>query len=100
VSFTSKILTTIICDMESYSPGMKIHAFYINLRDMILSAWETNNRVTIYLIEHLPAELLDEVVPGAPRRTIRMIAGHIHNSRCAWIKTLGNEHRYRGAGQS
>ena len=31
-------------------------------------------------------------MPGAPRRTIRMLAGHIHNSRCMWIKTLGKEH--------
>ncbi len=31
-------------------------------------------------------------MPGAPRRTVRMIAGHIHNTRCMWIKTLGNEH--------
>jgi len=29
---------------------------------------------------------------GAPRRTVRMIAGHIHNARCMWIKTLGKEH--------
>jgi uncharacterized damage-inducible protein DinB len=64
----------------------------INLRDSILDAWKTNNRVTVFLIEHLPAELWEASVPGAPRRTIRMIAGHIHNARCMWIKTLGKEH--------
>lgn len=63
-----------------------------DLRDMILDAWKTNNRVTIFLIENLPAELWEAKVPGAPRRTIRMIAGHIHNARCMWIKTLGKEH--------
>jgi hypothetical protein len=47
--------------------------------DMILDAWKTNNRVTIFLVEHLPAELWQAAVPGAPRRTIRMLAGHIHN---------------------
>jgi uncharacterized damage-inducible protein DinB len=31
-------------------------------------------------------------VPGAPRRTVRLIAGHIHNTRCMWIKTLRNEY--------
>lgn len=61
-------------------------------RDTILDAWKTNNSVTIYLIEHLPAELWKAAVPGAPRRTIRMIAGHIHNARCMWIKTLGRDH--------
>jgi len=63
-----------------------------NLRDSILSAWKTNNRVTIFLVEHLPPELWEATVPGAPRRTLRMIAGHIHNARCMWIRTLGREH--------
>ena len=63
-----------------------------NLQDTILAAWKTNNRVTVFLIEHLPAELWEAAVPGAPRRTVRMIAGHIHNARCMWIKTLGKEH--------
>jgi uncharacterized damage-inducible protein DinB len=63
-----------------------------NLRDTILNAWKTNNRVTIFLVEHLPAELWEATVPGAPRRTVRMIAGHLHNARCMWIKTLGKGH--------
>ncbi len=61
-------------------------------RDMLLDAWRTNNRVTVFLFEHLPAELWSATVPGAPRRTVRRIAGHIHNARCMWIKTLGKEH--------
>ena len=64
----------------------------MSLRNAILGAWKTNNRVTTYLVEHLPAELWESAVPGAPRRTVRMIAGHIHNARCTWIKTLGMEH--------
>jgi uncharacterized damage-inducible protein DinB len=48
--------------------------------------------VTVFLFEHLPNELWGAKVPGAPRRTVRMIAGHIHNARCMWIKTLGKEH--------
>jgi len=44
------------------------------------------------LIEHLPSGLWSAAVPGAPRRTIRMIAGHMHNARCMWIKTLGRPH--------
>ncbi len=63
-----------------------------DLQDMIFDAWKTNNRVTIFLIENLSAELWEARVPGVPRRTIRMIAGHIHNARCMWIKTLGKEH--------
>lgn len=59
---------------------------------MILNAWRTNHRVTVFLVEHLPSELWAAPIPGAPRRTIRMIAGHIHNARCMWLKTLGKEH--------
>ena len=62
------------------------------LHDTILGAWKTNNRVTTYLVEHLPAALWDEKVPGAPRRTVRMIAGHLHNARRLWIRTLGKPH--------
>ncbi len=35
------------------------------------------------------------VIPGMPRRTVRMIAGHVHNARCMWIKTLGKRHGIR-----
>jgi uncharacterized damage-inducible protein DinB len=62
------------------------------LRDAILASWLTNARVTAFLVEHLPARLWPATVPGSPRRTIRMIASHIHNARCMWIKTLGKEH--------
>jgi len=58
---------------------------------MLLAAWRTSNRVTVFLIEHLPAEIWEAKVPGAPRRTVRLIAGHVHNMRCMWIKTLGKD---------
>lgn len=63
-----------------------------DLRDTILAAWRTNNRVTIFLVEHLPSPLWEARVPGAPRRTVRMIAGHIHNARCTWIEMVGKAH--------
>lgn len=58
----------------------------------MLAAWRTSHRVTSYLIEKLPAELWSQNVPGAPRRTVRMIAAHIHNTRCMWIKMLAARH--------
>src|SRR5438874_2116898 len=64
----------------------------LDQRETMLAAWKTNNRVTVFLVEHLPDELWAAKVPGAPRRTVRMIAGHIHNARCMWIKTLGAKH--------
>ncbi|MGH9324340.1 MAG: DinB family protein [Vicinamibacteria bacterium] len=58
----------------------------------LIAAWRTNHRVTTYLIENLPPESWSKGVPGAPRRTVRMIAAHIHNARCMWIKMLGARH--------
>jgi uncharacterized damage-inducible protein DinB len=58
----------------------------------ILNAWSTSNRVTIYLVEQLPDPVWAAALPGSPRRTIQMLAGHIHNARCMWIKTLGRPH--------
>jgi uncharacterized damage-inducible protein DinB len=64
----------------------------LDWQQMILDAWRTNNRVTVYLIEHVSSELWTASVPGAPRRTVRMISGHIHNARCMWLETLGKEY--------
>ena len=58
----------------------------------LIAAWRTNHRVTSYLIQNLPPELWPKAVPGAPRRTVRTIAAHIHNARCVWIKMLGARH--------
>jgi uncharacterized damage-inducible protein DinB len=63
-----------------------------SLRATVLSAWQTSNRVTVYLVENLPPALWAAPVPGVPQRTIRMIAAHLHNARCRWIGTLGREH--------
>lgn len=64
----------------------------LDLPEAILTAWGTNSRVTEYLIEHIPAVLWPAAVPGVPTRTVRAIAAHLHNARCSWIKTLGQEH--------
>jgi hypothetical protein len=66
-----------------------------DLADAVVAAWKTSNRVTPFLFENLPSELWPMTVPGRSRRTVRMIAGHIHNSRCMWIKTLGRRHGIR-----
>ena len=63
-----------------------------DLSASIFSAWRTTNQVTAYLIEQIPPGLWAAAVPGVPRRTIRLIAGHLHNARCSWIRTLGREY--------
>ena len=64
----------------------------IDPAEALVSAWATTNRVTVFLVEHLPSNLWAAAVPGAPQRTVRMIAGHMHNARCMWIRTLGEPH--------
>src|ERR1041385_2246289 len=61
-----------------------------DLRESILAAWRTNNRVSIELVAQLPDALWKLPVPGAPRRTVRMLAGHFHNSRSGGIRTPGS----------
>lgn len=46
----------------------------------------------MYLIENLPSELWPMTIPGSPRRTVRMLAAHLHNARCMWIKMIGARH--------
>ena len=67
----------------------------VDLANAVLAAWTTSNRVTMFLFENLPSDMWAMTVPGASRRTVRMIAGHVHNARCMWIKTLGRRHGIR-----
>ena len=60
--------------------------------DRLIAAWRTNHRATVYLVRHLPVGVWAMQVPGIPRRTVGMIAAHIHNSRCGWIRSLGARH--------
>jgi uncharacterized damage-inducible protein DinB len=55
----------------------------------LLAAWRTSQRVTAFLVERLPAEIWSAAVPGLPRKTVRTVGAHLHNVRCAWIRTLG-----------
>lgn len=73
-------------------PGRSEIPSHPDLTDTILSAWRTNNRVTVFLVSHLPDAVWAAPVPGAPRKTIRMLAGHLHNARCMWLKTLARPH--------
>lgn len=60
--------------------------------DPVITAWRTNNAATVFLVRRLPAAVWTETVPGIPRKTIGMIAAHLHNSRCMWVKSLGAAH--------
>jgi uncharacterized damage-inducible protein DinB len=63
-----------------------------NFPAIILAAWNTDNRVTTFLVENLPSQLWPAAIPGFRRRTFRTLAAHLHNARCVWVKTLGQQH--------
>jgi uncharacterized damage-inducible protein DinB len=65
------------------------------LRRSAAEAWRTVNRATVFLVEGVPEEIWAAPAPNLPRRTIRSIAAHLHNSRRRWIRTLGEEHGIR-----
>lgn len=58
------------------------------LHESVLNAWRINAQTTIFLIERLPSDLWPRALPGAPRRTVRSIAVHLHNCRCLWMNSL------------
>jgi uncharacterized damage-inducible protein DinB len=64
----------------------------LDLGAAIRDAWRTNHRATVLLVEHVPAAAWAAPAPGLPRKSIRIIAAHLHNSRCSWLRTLGAPH--------
>lgn len=57
--------------------------------DALLDAWRICNRVTTQLVESLPDALWPLALSGAPRRSVRNVAVHLHNCRGLWLKSLG-----------
>lgn len=67
----------------------------MEMDETLLDAWRVNHRATSYLVEKLPAEAWSAGLPGSPRKTIRSIAAHIHNSRRMWFKSLAKFDGFR-----
>src|ERR1700746_75297 len=62
-----------------------------HLSRQLLETWQTSNRVTEFFFEQLPDQLWSMKISGTSQKTIRMLAGHLHNSRCMWIKMIGRQ---------
>ena len=56
--------------------------------ETVLEAWRINDRVTTFLVENIPAAIWASGLPASPRRTVRGVAAHLHNSRCSWMRSL------------
>jgi len=57
----------------------------------LLNAFETNNRISRYLVENVPQEVWTAKPPGGKGRTIAAIAAHMHNVRVMWLKAAKAE---------
>jgi len=53
-----------------------------------IAAWRICNQATLLLVESLPEALWPLALPAAPRRTVRNLAAHLHNSRRLWMTSL------------
>ena len=57
----------------------------------LLNAFDTNNRINLYLIENLPPEAWNAKPPDGKGRTIAAIVAHMHNVRVMWLKATKAE---------
>jgi uncharacterized damage-inducible protein DinB len=69
--------------------SMTPHVQLAEAGQLVLAPWRTNCRVTRLLVGAIPPSLWEQRVPGMPRKTIRMLAAHLHNARSRWLKVLG-----------
>jgi uncharacterized damage-inducible protein DinB len=66
-------------------------SYAAQLPEALLNALDTNNRISLYLIENLPAEAWNAKPPGGKGRTIAAIVAHSHNVRVMWLKAAKAE---------
>ncbi len=52
----------------------------------LLNAFNTNNRINLYLIDHLPPAAWKAKPPDGKGRTVAAIVAHMHNVRVMWLK--------------
>ena len=66
-------------------------SYVTRLPEGLLDAFDTNNRISLYLIENLPAEAWNAKPPDGKGRTIAAIVAHSHNVRVMWLKAAKAE---------
>lgn len=57
-----------------------------SLPQALLTSFDTNDRINLYMIENLPAEAWRAEPPAGKGRTIAAIVAHMHNVRVMWLK--------------
>jgi uncharacterized damage-inducible protein DinB len=56
------------------------------LPQALLTSFDTNDRINLYMIENLPAQAWRAEPPAGKGRTIAAIVAHLHNVRVMWLK--------------
>jgi len=59
------------------------------IADSLLTAYATNNRINVYLIQNVPEEAWHGKLDPKKGRHIAAIAAHMHNVRLMWLKAIG-----------
>ena len=57
-----------------------------SLPQALLTSFDTNNRINVYMIENLPTQAWRAEPPAGKGRTIAAIVAHLHNVRVMWLK--------------
>ena len=58
------------------------------LAESLLLAFDTNDRINQYLLDHLPPEAWRAEPPGKKGRDVAGIVAHMHNVRVMWLKAV------------
>lgn len=58
------------------------------LADALLAAFDTNDRINLYLLENLPEAAWRAEPPNGKGREVAAIVAHMHNVRVMWLKAV------------
>ncbi len=57
-----------------------------SLPQALLTSFDTNDRINVYMIENLPMQAWRAEPPAGKGRTVAAIVAHLHNVRVMWLK--------------
>ena len=62
----------------------------VDLEDQIVDTWSINHRVTLYLLEAISPDALNDLSASKGRTVAEQVA-HLHNVRLMWLKSAAPE---------
>ena len=80
VSMSRRMRIPMETDMPKTAPAE------FSLPQALLTSFNTNDRINVYMIENLPTQAWRAEPPTGKGRTIAAIVAHLHNVRVMWLK--------------